>query len=375
MSSRTEKDLPDVGQYKLGKTIGKGSFGVVKAATNTITGEEVAIKIIPAAKTDEAKLEQEIKNQQRLHHQHVVKIHEVIKKDGDTYIVMELISGGDLFDYIVKHVRLPEGKARRIFQQIIAGVEHCHENKVAHRDLKPENIFLDSENNVKLGDFGLSGEMHDGQLLTESCGSPNYAAPELLKKNCSYEGPDVDVWSCGCILYALHCNTLPFDAPTVPELFSKIKRGNFSVPGYVSPEAKDLISRMICVDPSKRISIGEIRQHPWFLKDLPQALCRNTVEPMKEPDQCLRSVDEPNISVQQSLEVLVPVLSAVALQIVASRSRQRSATTLAVASSFDDFPREVFRGARSDTCHASAMRVLRSQNFLGERSTSLLTCV
>jgi serine/threonine protein kinase len=169
-----------------------------------------------------------------------------------------------------------ECEARRIFQQIIAGVEHCHENRVAHRDLKPENIFLDKDRNVKIGDFGLSGEMLEGASLRESCGSPNYAAPELFYKNCEYDGPEVDVWSCGVILYALLCNKLPFDADSIPELIRIIKRGKYSVPGFVSDDAKDLIAQMLCKDPKQRITTSAIRKHHWFAKDLPPELAKKS---------------------------------------------------------------------------------------------------
>merc|ERR1719199_1481502 len=130
------------------------------------------------------------------------------------YIVMELASGGELFDYIVKsRGGLPEPEARRVFQQIVAGVEHCHQRGVVHRDLKPENIFMDAKGNAKIGDFGLSTNWRPGKVLTDSCGSPNYAAPELLQKQCQYEGPEVDIWASGCVLYALFSRWLPIYAP------------------------------------------------------------------------------------------------------------------------------------------------------------------
>lgn len=324
-------DVPDVGEYKLGQTLGKGSFGVVKEARNVRTGELVAIKIIPADKADE-KLEAEIVNQQRLHHKHVVEILEVIRKDGDTYIVMELVAGGDLFDFIVKNVRIPEATVRRIFQEIISGVEHCHINKVAHRDLKPENIFLDSSQHVKLGDFGLSGEMQEGVMMTTSCGSPNYAAPELLSKNCQYEGPDVDIWSSGVILYALLCNQLPFDADTMGDLFKLIKRGHYRVPGTVSSEAKDLIAQMLTVDRTQRISIDGIKQHPWFAKDLPSGLFAFEQEEQKleeEPDD----ESQPLQKMQSLLEfTLVPILSTATLSVFPmANDKCQSAISLVVS--------------------------------------------
>jgi serine/threonine protein kinase len=182
---------------------------------------------------------------------------------------MELLSGGDLFDYIVQHTPMPEHEARRIFQQIIAGVEHCHANRVVHRDLKPENIMMDSTGNIKIGDFGLSAEMKEGELLHDSCGSPDYVAPELLYENPAYEGPEVDVWSCGAILYTLLCNRLPFEGSTLSELIRKVKKGKYHVTGSVSGEAKDLLAKILCLDPKERLSIAAIKAHHWFAQDLP----------------------------------------------------------------------------------------------------------
>jgi serine/threonine protein kinase len=323
------KDVADIGEYKLGATLGKGSFGVVKEATKVTTGEKFAIKIIPAEKIDKVKLEQEIKNQQALHHKHVVEIVEILTKHGDTYIVMELVSGEDLFDFIVRNVRIPEKKARRLFQQIIAGVEHCHSNKVAHRDLKPENIFLDHAHNIKIGDFGLSATMEKGKLLTDSCGSPNYAAPELLNKNCEYEGSEVDIWSCGIILFSLLCNHLPFDARNYRDLFNLIRQGQFAIPGHVSIEATDLIKRMLTVDRSKRISLSSIKEHPWFTKDVPTDLFTKCAETQYDEET---EVDEPSLSkVSQSLMEFptAPSLSTACFSAFAKNAeKEKSATSL-----------------------------------------------
>jgi len=235
-------------------------FGVVKAATHSVTGQRVAIKIMKKGTFDD----EEIRIQKMLDHKHLVKIFDVIEIDDHVCIVMECVTGGDLFDYLVKHVRLEESEALRLFRQLMEGVNHCHTSGVVHRDLKAENILLDGNNNIKIADFGFAAEMTPGELLTKSCGSPNYAAPELLYKGCQYHGPEIDVWSCGVILFALLTITLPFDADSIPMLFKLIKRGQFRLPGYVSDDAKDLVQRMLTVDAEKRISIAEIRKHRWF---------------------------------------------------------------------------------------------------------------
>lgn len=192
-------------------------------------------------------------------------------------------SSGELFDYIVQKGRTSEDQARRFFQQIVCAVEYCHRHKIVHRDLKPENLLLDeyvlhisstrfvltkpSKLNVKIADFGLSNIMTDGNFLKTSCGSPNYAAPEVISGKL-YAGPEVDVWSCGVILYVLLCGRLPFDDDYIPALFKKIAQGNFQIPSYLSPGAVRLIKRMLIVSPVNRITIQEIRQDEWFTQDL-----------------------------------------------------------------------------------------------------------
>jgi serine/threonine protein kinase len=214
------------------------------------------------------KVRREIANLKRFSHPHIIRLFEVIHTPTDIFVVMEYVSGGELFDYIVQKGRLTESEARHFFQQIIAGIEYCHYHLVVHRDLKPENLLLDEDHNVKIADFGLSNSMDDGQFLRTSCGSPNYAAPEVISGNL-YAGPEVDVWSCGVILYALLCGSLPFDDESIANLFKKIKGGVYSLPTHLSELSRDLIPRMLVVDPLKRITIEEIRQHPWFRTKLP----------------------------------------------------------------------------------------------------------
>ncbi|MES1921209.1 SNF1-related protein kinase catalytic subunit alpha kin10 [Bonamia ostreae] len=192
---------------------------------------------------------------------------------------MEYISGGELYDFIISNEKvlstksqLPEDKARHFFQQIISGVSYCHAHMVVHRDLKPENLLLDKNNNVRIADFGLSNMMKDGHFMETSCGSPNYAAPEVISGKL-YAGPEVDVWSCGVILYALLSGYLPFDDANIKELFRKIKCAEYSPLQDVSEEVNNLIARMLEVDPLKRISLEEIAEDEWFKKDLPPDMC------------------------------------------------------------------------------------------------------
>ncbi|KAL4379110.1 hypothetical protein GQ457_02G011070 [Hibiscus cannabinus] len=277
--------------YKLGKTLGIGSFGKVKIAEHILTGHKVAIKILNRRKIKnmemEEKVRREIKILRLFMHPHIIRLYEVIETATDIFVVMEYVKSGELFDYLVEKGRLQEDEARNFFQQIISGVEYCHRNMVVHRDLKPENLLLDSKCNVKIADFGLSNIMRDGHFLKTSCGSPNYAAPEVISGKL-YAGSEVDVWSCGVILYALLCGTLPFDDENIPNLFKKIKGGIYTLPSHLSPGARDLIPRMLVVDPMKRMTIPEIRQHPWFQAHLPRYLA----VPPPDSMQQAKKIDE-----------------------------------------------------------------------------------
>lgn len=223
------------------------------------------------------KIRREIQNLKLFRHPHIIKLYQVISTPTDIFMIMEYVSGGELFDYIVKHGKLQEHEARRFFQQIISGVDYCHRHMIVHRDLKPENLLLDQNMYVKIADFGLSNMMMDGEFLRTSCGSPNYAAPEVISGKL-YAGPEVDIWSCGVILYALLCGTLPFDDEHVPTLFRKIKSGVFPIPEYLKKDVVSLLCQMLQVDPLKRATIEEIKKHEWFQRDLPAYLFPSPVE-------------------------------------------------------------------------------------------------
>nr|XP_023896360.1 serine/threonine protein kinase OSK1-like [Quercus suber]XP_023915700.1 serine/threonine protein kinase OSK1-like [Quercus suber] len=249
-------------KYKLGKIISRGAFGKVRIATDIQTTCEVAVKILVRETMVKKKMEErvyrEIEILRSLRHPHIIRLYEVIDTPKEIYFVMEYAKKGDLLEYILDMGKLQEEEARKIFQQIISGVEYCHENYVVHRDLKPDNLLLDSERNVKITDFGLSNIMSDGQGFTTRCGSPDYVAPEVLSVG-FYKGPHVDVWSCGIILYNLLCGKFP-----------AFKNAGISTfPSHLSPTARDLISKMLTVNPVERIEIPMIRKHQWFQAHLP----------------------------------------------------------------------------------------------------------
>jgi carbon catabolite-derepressing protein kinase len=221
--------------------------------------------VIHMTKT-KTRVQREVEYMRTLRHPHIIKLYEVISTPTDIIIVLEY-AGGELFNYIVNNGRMPEPRARKFFQQLISGIEYSHKLKIVHRDLKPENVLLDDDLNVKIADFGLSNEIKDGDFLKTSCGSPNYAAPEVIRGGL-YTGPEIDVWSCGVILYVMLCGRLPFEDDDVQTLFTKISQGSYHMPSYLGADARGLINTMLAVDPVKRITIPEITQHPFYTTDL-----------------------------------------------------------------------------------------------------------
>nr|QCQ84352.1 CBL-interacting protein kinase [Sesuvium portulacastrum] len=259
-----------VGKYEIGRTIGEGTFAKVKFAQNTETGESVAMKVLDRSTIIKHKMVEQIKREisimKLVRHPHVVRLHEVLASRTKIYIILEYITGGELFDKIVQHGRLSELEARRYFQQLIDGVEFCHSKGVYHRDLKPENLLLDSQANLKISDFGLSAHPPEGvRLLKTTCGTPNYVAPEVLNHK-GYDGALADIWSCGVILYVLMAGYLPFDELDLTTLYSKIENAEFSCPSWFSVGAKSLIHRMLDPNPQTRIKVEGIKSDEWFTR-------------------------------------------------------------------------------------------------------------
>ncbi|KAL2340039.1 hypothetical protein Fmac_007979 [Flemingia macrophylla] len=265
-----------VGKYEIGRTIGEGTFAKVKFAQNTETGESVAMKVLDRSTIIKHKM-----------------VEQVLASRTKIYIILEFITGGELFDKIIHHGRLSEADSRRYFQQLIDGVDYCHSKGVYHRDLKPENLLLDSLGNIKISDFGLSALPEQGvSILRTTCGTPNYVAPEVLSHK-GYNGAVADVWSCGVILYVLLAGYLPFDELELTTLYSAdcgsdklpvfminicysvfeaqdilhylmIEKAEFSCPPWFPVGAKTLIHQILDPNPETRITIEQIRKDEWF---------------------------------------------------------------------------------------------------------------
>ncbi|XP_036963030.1 serine/threonine-protein kinase BRSK2 isoform X2 [Acanthopagrus latus] len=256
-----------VGPYRLEKTLGKGQTGLVKLGVHCVTCQKVAIKIVNREKLSESvlmKVEREIAILKLIEHPHVLKLHDVYENKKYLYLVLEHVSGGELFDYLVKKGRLTPKEARKFFRQIMSALDFCHSHSICHRDLKPENLLLDEKNNIRIADFGMASLQVGDSLLETSCGSPHYACPEVIRGE-KYDGRKADVWSCGVILFALLVGALPFDDDNLRNLLEKVKLGVFHMPHFIPPDCQNLLRGMIEVDATKRLTLEQIQKHTWYI--------------------------------------------------------------------------------------------------------------
>ncbi|XP_048856497.1 MAP/microtubule affinity-regulating kinase 3-like isoform X9 [Brienomyrus brachyistius] len=294
-STSSADEQPHVGNYRLLKTIGKGNFAKVKLARHILTGREVAIKIIDKTQlnpTSLQKLFREVRIMKILNHPNIVKLFEVIETEKTLYLVMEYASGGEVFDYLVAHGRLKEKEARAKFRQIVSAVQYCHQKHIVHRDLKAENLLLDGDMNIKIADFGFSNEFTLGSKLDTFCGSPPYAAPELFQGK-KYDGPEVDVWSLGVILYTLVSGSLPFDGQNLKELRERVLRGKYRIPFYMSTDCENLLKRFLVLNPVKRGTLEQIMKDRWINAGFEE----DELKPFMEP--------ELDISDQKRIDIMV----------------------------------------------------------------------
>jgi serine/threonine protein kinase len=270
-----------IGKYEIGESLGEGTFGKVKRAVNVQTGEAVAIKVLDKGKIQKQNMGSQVKKEisimKLIAHRTVVRLKEVLASKTKIFIVLELVTGGELFDKIVDAGKFEPETARFYFQQLVVGTMFCHQNGVCHRDLKPENLLLDEFQNLKISDFGLSAMYEGGEsgpdkmtLLHTTCGTPNYVAPEVLADK-GYDGYKADTWSIGVILFVFLAGYLPFDEPTMSALFRKVSNADFTYPTWFEDDVKDLIGKILVANPEERITLEEITKHPWFRSSGPLA--------------------------------------------------------------------------------------------------------
>lgn len=286
--TKSSHDPKRIGLWKVGRTLGKGFSGHVRIARHSKTGQYAAIKIISKGAlasrislnrlADEVEhnllsVEREIVVMKLIDHPNIMRLYDVWETSTSLYLILEYVQGGELFDYLCAKGRRPTSEVLGYFQQIICAVDYCHRFNIAHRDLKLENILIDQDANIKVADFGMATwqDSSRGKLLRTSCGSPHYAAPEIISGK-PYNGASADIWSCGVILYALLAARLPFDDDDCPTLLQKISTGRFVMPPDIDARAQDLIWRMLTTDVRQRITMPEIMQHPFF-----------TLQPLKNP--------------------------------------------------------------------------------------------
>lgn len=290
-----------IGPYTLGKTLGEGTTGKVKLGTHKITGATVAIKIIKKSQVTQTastrrKIEREISVMKLFKHKNVLELFEVFQNSKYIFLVLEHIQGGELFDYVVKRGRLPDDEAFHFFKQIILGLEYCHTKLICHRDLKLENLLVDGDKNIKIADFGMANMMSETSLLETSCGSPHYASPEVAKGE-KYHGTEADVWSVGVILFALVCGRLPFDDEDIGRLLYKVRQAQYQIPDFLDADLRDLISQMLQINTSKRITIKQIKAHKWWLR-----MEKKEIQPVGEESEKSPVEPQPNIDLENNEE-------------------------------------------------------------------------
>lgn len=266
-----------VGHYILGHSIGEGERGKVRLGTHVLTGERVAVKVLEKdhlSSADVARTAGEVFFMKLLSHPHVLRLYEVLETSRKMYLVSEFAAGGELFEFVISRGQLEEDEARRLFHQLLSGVEAIHGTSVAHRGLQGQSVLLDERGDVKITDFGFSRTYVGGQLLSTACGSPYYAAPEMLARE-EYDPLLCDLWSCGVILYMMVCGRLPFEDPSVAIMYQKIRSAECNMPTDLSEDLRSLLGGILSADPAQRPTIAAIREHPWYQKGPEAALAQS----------------------------------------------------------------------------------------------------
>lgn len=317
-STRNTKDpLKDHPKYRKVDDIATGASGFVQLAANKATNQQVAIKFVERGSSSIKLVIREVLNQRLCFmHPHVVQFYELFLTSEYLAIVTEFAAGGDLADYIDRHKAshrgksLSEDQARWLFQQLITGLDFCHQMGIANRDIKLENTLLSDRSAwpvLKLCDFGYSKDEYMESVCKTMCGTPEYVAPEVLLYN-RYEGKSADIWSCGVMLYVMLTGAFPFrrkedeglnTTRLLQRMFPRIIKADYLRPKNISPECLDLLEKMLDVDPEERVTVGDIMQHPWYLQNLPakmghlnKDLLESPAEPTADGVYCQQSEEE-----------------------------------------------------------------------------------
>ena len=260
---------PILREYSIKKILGKGTFSIVKLGIDRLSGKKVAIKILDKkkilTKDDAERIKREINILNSIAHVNLIKIIKIKEDNENYYMIMEYCEIGELFNYIVRKKKLDENESSYYYFQLINGLEYIHSKNIAHRDLKPENLLIYNKNILKIIDFGLSNYNKSDDLLSTPCGSPCYASPEMIEGK-KYDGNLVDIWSTGIILFVMLCGFLPFEGATNKILFQNIINCKVPYPNFLSKMAVDLLKKILVPNPEQRITLSEIKNHPFYLK-------------------------------------------------------------------------------------------------------------
>jgi len=353
-SNQPVKIPKQIKNFEILEELGHGAFSTVCKARHMQNGQIFACKVFPKTNLtdqgDQDRFQREINAMAFLRHESVVALYDFIWDDDNFYLMMDFCPGGELFDYIVSHDKLDEPTAAVIFQQIASSLQYCHSLGVAHRDLKPENVLISSFPSIKVSDFGLCGYISDQKLMKTFCGSPCYCSPECLCR-VQYDGRLSDVWSLGVILFAMVTGEHPWNISNTSIMLRQILKGSYTVPPFVSSQCKDLITRMMNVNPKDRITIDDIIKHPWM--KMAAKSKHKKVIPVKNSAPSLPSLK--GLSIEEISEA-------------SARSSQRSNS--GIFSPFDDSDQD-----DNSNLPMLCIRSASSQNLIGVKPIGEITSI